>query len=174
MKVLLAQTRRWSGSMLTVTTWFVVSFCVAASVLSQPPVTAISYTPDGMQLVVGSEGSLKIIDVVSAEPVGLLGTKLEFVHDARFSRDGKFLAVAGGSPGESGGIEIFLWPEKTLRNAQSDFRRCCLRCQLVRRQPADRCRLSRYSLPADQPGSRQNAAHLDRAFTPRQDHSVPR
>ena len=43
-----------------------------------------------------------------------LKTKLEHVHDARFIAQGSQLVLAGGSPAESGEVEIFSWPQGQL------------------------------------------------------------
>jgi len=45
-----------------------------------------------------------------------LTTELANVHDLRFSPDGQTLLAAGGSPAESGAVEVLSWPEgKQLR-----------------------------------------------------------
>ncbi|MBL8795758.1 MAG: WD40 repeat domain-containing protein [Planctomycetia bacterium] len=43
-----------------------------------------------------------------------LATELDCVHALAFSPDGKQLAIAGGSPAESGSVELWSWPERKL------------------------------------------------------------
>jgi len=81
-----------------------------------PPVTALAIVPtpqpmDSVQLIVGSQAGLRILAWPAQSEVRTLPTELENIHDVRFSPDGRRLLVAGGRPGESGGVEIFRWPE---------------------------------------------------------------
>lgn len=80
------------------------------SAFAQPPVTALAFTPDGMQVMVGSQRGAVVYQWPELEPVRSLETTLEAIHDVRFSNDGSLLALAGGSPGEEGVVEIWSWP----------------------------------------------------------------
>jgi WD40 repeat protein len=44
-----------------------------------------------------------------------LDADLVNVHDMAFSHDGKWLAAAGGVPGEEGAVEVYAWPEGSRR-----------------------------------------------------------
>ncbi len=115
----------------TMTALLACRFAVAAEppVLRQkPPITALTFSPDGKQLLAGSQRGV----IVYAWPfggaqgkpewkaAGKLETTLAHVHDIVFSPDGKSVAVAGGSPAEHGTLEVFTRPNGKLR-----FRREC-------------------------------------------------
>lgn len=75
----------------------------------RPAITALAMTPDGKGCVVGSQAGIRYrtLDRATMEP---LATKLDHVHALAFSPDGKVLAASGGTPGESGVVELWSWP----------------------------------------------------------------
>jgi len=82
-----------------------------------PPVTALAFAPDGRSVLVGSQAGVEIRSWPGLEPSRTLPTELANVLDLAFSHDGKMLAVAGGTPGKRGGVELFGWPDgKRLRS----------------------------------------------------------
>jgi WD40 repeat protein len=89
------------------------------STTRQTPVTALVVAPGGL-LIVGSSSGLEIYKTNSAEPElspHRLKTSLTEIQAMSFSPDGKLLAVAGGTPAETGVFELFDWssfPEKEL------------------------------------------------------------
>ena len=89
--------------------------CDAMAASSPPHVTAVAFSPDGKQIVAGSQAGVSIRSVGEDAVAGRIATELENVHDICFSPDGQLLAVAGGIPGESGVIEIVDWPSGELR-----------------------------------------------------------
>jgi WD40 repeat protein len=80
-----------------------------------PPVVAIAVTPDGAQVVAGSQAGIQVVSLPELAAVSRLATKLEHVHDLAFSPRGDLLAVAGGSPGERGIVELWEWPAGKLQ-----------------------------------------------------------
>jgi WD40 repeat protein len=81
------------------------------------PVTAVAFSPDGKWLAVGSYGQLAIWDLTTVHPAKLLTNVLGAVNDARFSSDGKLLAVAGGQPSAKGDLRLYQVPDwKLLAN----------------------------------------------------------
>lgn len=78
-------------------------------------VTGISFTPDGAQIVVGSQSGVSLHAVGDSAAAARIPTGLENVHDVRFSPRGQLLAIAGGIPGESGAVELLDWPGGELR-----------------------------------------------------------
>jgi WD40 repeat protein len=85
-----------------------------ATFAADPPVTALAMTPDGKSVVSGSQAGVQVLTGPDFKPSRSLKTELSNVHDLAFSPDGKLLAVAGGSPGEKGMVELYRWPEGTL------------------------------------------------------------
>lgn len=78
---------------------------------SEPPVTALAFAPDGRSVVVGSQAGLTVRSWPDLKPARVLDTAMSHVHDLAFSPRGDVLAVGGGSPAESGAVELFRWPE---------------------------------------------------------------
>lgn len=76
-----------------------------------PPVTALTFSPDGKSVLAGSQSGLMAYDWPALLMPKRLATQVENVHDLAFSPDGKTLAVAGGTPGETGQVELLVWPE---------------------------------------------------------------
>ncbi len=95
---------------MVVTIATAVTFVLGASTLAQAPITALAITPDGQQLVVGSQAGISVLNSADRSAVESIATTLDHVHDLQFSPDGKSLLVAGGSPGESGSVELYAWP----------------------------------------------------------------
>lgn len=77
------------------------------------PITAIAWSEDQKSLVVGSQQGIEIRSPDGLAVVERLPTKLEHVHDLKFSPDGRSILVAGGSPSEFGSIEVWDWPSRT-------------------------------------------------------------
>lgn len=103
---------------------FSVVFCSLGSTFvsaTDAPVTAIVFSPDGKQVVVGSQNGLVVKNWPSLKTSQNLETALLTIHDLRFSPDGKFLLAAGGDPAETGEVELYSWPKKTLVQSKSFF-----------------------------------------------------
>jgi hypothetical protein len=69
-------------------------------------INALSFTPDGKQLVVGGHHELTIWDIDSAKLIKRVRTRAERTYGLAFLPDGK-LAVAGGRPGQEGDVRIY-------------------------------------------------------------------
>ncbi|MGH7202145.1 MAG: WD40 repeat domain-containing protein, partial [Planctomycetaceae bacterium] len=87
--------------------------CVAARAQTAPPVTALVFSPDGRTLLVGSQAGVEVRSWPELKSLRTLDSELPHVADLAFSPDGTKLAVVGGSAAESGGIEMFHWPQGT-------------------------------------------------------------
>ncbi|ADB15257.1 WD-40 repeat protein [Pirellula staleyi DSM 6068] len=65
-------------------------------------------------LVAASEHRLLSYDRATLQPQRGIATKLEKIHDLALAPDGELLVVAGGSPAESGALELREWPSLRL------------------------------------------------------------
>jgi WD40 repeat protein len=83
---------------------------LAGHLQADPPITAAALTPDGKQIVIGSQNGIDIRSWPELVAVGSLATELIHVHDLRFSPDGQTLLAAGGAPAEAGITEMWSWP----------------------------------------------------------------
>ena len=74
-----------------------------------PGIAALVAAPDGSGWLRGSQAGV-IFRPSSDAPERPIPTGLDHVHALVFSPDGSTLAVAGGSPGEFGAVELLSWP----------------------------------------------------------------
>lgn len=81
---------------------------------AEPPITAAAFAPGGASIVIGSHRGVVVLSWPELKPTSSLPTTLTNVNDLRFSPDGTRLAVVGGSPAESGDVEIYGWPTPDL------------------------------------------------------------
>lgn len=88
---------------------------LAADAAVSPPIVAVVFAPDGASVLTASQAGVRQLTWPDLQPLSQLETKLEQVHDLAFSSDGNTLAIAGGSPGERGAVEIWDWPAAKLR-----------------------------------------------------------
>jgi WD40 repeat protein len=93
-----------------------------AATAVEPPVTALTFSPDGMAVVAGSQAGVIVFSWPQLQKSRTLSAPGPHVHDLEFSPDGTMLAIAGGAPAESGGLELLSWPEgrQLKRNASHD------------------------------------------------------
>ena len=91
---------------------FLAMLAMMVSARAETPITAIARAPDGKQVVLGSQLGIEIRSLPDLEVVAKFSTDLEHVHDLQFSPDGQRLLAAGGSPSESGRIEVWNWPKR--------------------------------------------------------------
>jgi mono/diheme cytochrome c family protein/dipeptidyl aminopeptidase/acylaminoacyl peptidase len=82
------------------------------------PITAIAFTADGRQLVVGGYHELLIWDVASGKLAARIGNTPQRIFGMEFSRDHRWLAVAGGSPGVSGEVRLIPWNDGPTKDSQ--------------------------------------------------------
>jgi WD40 repeat protein len=79
---------------------------------SGPPITALAFDPSQTELLVGSQAGVQTYSWPELKAGTALNTEQEQVHDIAFSPDGKLLAIASGTPGETGSLEIWNWPKR--------------------------------------------------------------
>src|SRR5262245_12613981 len=87
---------------------------LGGSLSAAPPITAAAFTPDGKQVVLGSQAGIEVRSWPDLKAASRIDTELSHVHDLAFSPDGKQLLAAGGSPGKSGAVEVLSWPNGKL------------------------------------------------------------
>lgn len=93
--------------------WLAAAILSTASHVSavEPPVTALTFTPDGQSVVVGSQAGLSVFAWPTLKRSRTIKTTILNLHDLAFSPDGKTLAVVGGTPAEEGQIELVQWKD---------------------------------------------------------------
>ena len=84
------------------------------------PVTAAAFSPRRDEVLFGSQFGLQIWSWPELKSLRRLDTDLQNIHDLRFSPDGRSLLVAGGSPGQEGVVEVWMWPEESQTHRISD------------------------------------------------------
>src|SRR4051812_25595827 len=87
--------------------------CADDPVRVGPIVTALAEAPDGSGWLRGSQAGVVFRSARDGRE-RKVPTALEHVLALSFSPDGSTLAVAGGSPGESGAVELRAWPSGDL------------------------------------------------------------
>jgi WD40 repeat protein len=96
--------------MLLVAAYFVAPLVAQTQIVTSPPITAAAFAPDGRSIAVGSQSGITLYSWPGLQQQGQLATRMAHVHDLTFSPQGDLLAAAGGSPAESGEVELFDWP----------------------------------------------------------------
>jgi WD40 repeat protein len=80
------------------------------------PVTALAFSPDNKTLAVGAYKEVQFWDVETRRLAHVWRGHADTIHALVFSRDGKWLAAGGGTPGVSG--EVRLWDVGAGREAR--------------------------------------------------------
>lgn len=91
--------------------YLLLSLLAAQQAQAASPITAAAFTPDGKQVLVGSQGGIEVRSWPELKTVAALQTSLAHVNDLSFSPNGRRLLVAGGSPAEQGAVELLSWPD---------------------------------------------------------------
>ncbi len=74
-------------------------------------VTALAVSPDGRNVLTGSQHGITVRSWPQFQELRDLATDLVHIHDLCFSPDGRRLLVSGGDPARHGGVEIVAWPD---------------------------------------------------------------
>ena len=81
---------------------------VLPSASAQPaPVTALAFAPDGKSVAAGGYRGVRLLDPATGAVTRTVRGMADQVQALAWSGDGKFLAVAGGAPGEVGEVLVF-------------------------------------------------------------------
>jgi WD40 repeat protein len=97
--------------------WWLIALLLVVGVPraghAAPPVTALTFAPDGNTVVVGSQAGLRLYALSDLRtPMASFDALPPAIHDVQFSASGDRLLVAGGIPGESGRVVLFDWPAR--------------------------------------------------------------
>jgi WD40 repeat protein len=80
---------------------------------AEPPIVATAFAPDGKTVIIGSQRGVQRRSWPDLAPLEALPCKMSHVHDVALSPHGNLLAAVGGSPAESGSLQLFRWPDGT-------------------------------------------------------------
>jgi WD40 repeat protein len=90
------------------TAHFVTFFAgVIAIAAPSPQIYSMGWRPDGAVIALGGYKETRLVDAKSRKPITTLSGHADAVRALAFSKDGKWLAAAGGLPARSG--EVKLW-----------------------------------------------------------------
>ena len=99
---------------------FVLLF-VAVFALQSAPVTALRFSPNGKHLLISRSRAIEVRALeVKAKP-RIIPCAFDKVMALAFSADGKTFAVAGGTPGDIGGVHLLDWPSGKVRGKWNVF-----------------------------------------------------
>ncbi len=96
-----------------------LSLCCQA----QPPITALTFSPDDTSLVSGSQLGVQVASWPTLERAVVREIGFRQIHDLKFSPNGSLLLIVGGAAGDNGAWELVSWPEFEViatRNSHSD------------------------------------------------------
>ncbi len=92
-----------------------------AFALQAAPVTALRFSPDGKHLLISRPRAIEVRALQAAAKPRRIPCAFDKVMAFAFSADGKTLAVAGGTPGDIGGVHLLVWPSGKLRGKWDVF-----------------------------------------------------
>lgn len=73
----------------------------------KPQIFAMAWRPGGSELALAGFREVRLHDAASGKSTGALSGHQEAVRAVAFSKDGKFLAAAGGVPGKEGEVKVW-------------------------------------------------------------------
>jgi len=92
---------------------------VTTSTKPAPPVTALAYSPDGAVLAVSGDREVLLYKADGSGFGARLPGLSERVQSLVFSRDGKMLVAAGGTPGEFGEVQFWDMARRKLQHSMT-------------------------------------------------------
>src|SRR3989442_14215567 len=87
----------------------VVAMGVVALAAPSPQIYSMAWRPDGALIALGGYREARLVDAASRKPIATLAGHAEAVRALAFSRDGKWLAAAGGFAARPGGGKRWGW-----------------------------------------------------------------
>ena len=92
----------------------IVALLAILSAAPAPPIVALAVAPGGSKIMAASQAGVQVLAMPGLKSEQTLATHIEQVHDLAFAPAGDVLAIAGGSPGERGAVELWSWPDGKL------------------------------------------------------------
>ncbi len=77
---------------------------------TQPPITALVFSPDGESVVAASQRGLQVLRWPELTLAKTIPIRTPNLHDLAFSPTGDRVAIGGGDPSEAGLVELVSWP----------------------------------------------------------------
>ncbi len=85
------------------------------------PLSALTFSADGSQLLVGGYHEILVWDPAAGKLLNRIGDIPQRVFGMEFSPDNSLLAVAGGNPGVSGEVQLIPWASGPNPEAKAKF-----------------------------------------------------
>ena len=98
-----------------------ITIFVGAFTLQSAPVTALRFSPDGKHLLISRPRAIEVRALQADSKPRKIPCAFDKVMAFTFSADGKTLAVAGGTPGDIGGVHLLDWPSGKVRGKWDVF-----------------------------------------------------
>ena len=99
---------------------FVLLF-LAVFALQSAPITALRFSPDGKHLLISRSRAIEVRALEADSKARTIPCAFDKVMALAFSPDGKTFAVAGGTPGDVGGVHLHDWPSGKVRGKWDVF-----------------------------------------------------
>jgi WD40 repeat protein len=100
----------WVLLIVCIVSWLAQCEPAAIGSAAEPPITALTFSPDGDSVIAVSQRGIGIHQWPSLRRLEQRDPTMGNLHDLSLAADGGRLAIAGGSPTESGVVEIRPWP----------------------------------------------------------------
>ena len=99
----------------------IAAIFVSVFAIQAAPVTALRFSPDGKHLLISRPRAIEVRALNVDAKLRKIPCSFDKVMAFAFSPDGKTLAVAGGSPGDIGGVHLLDWPSGKVRGKWDVF-----------------------------------------------------
>ena len=98
-----------------------ITIFAGAFALQAAPVTSLLFSPDGKHLLISRPRAIEVRAMQNDAKPAKISCAFDKLMAFAFSADGKTLAVAGGTPGDIGGVHLLDWPSGKVRGKWDVF-----------------------------------------------------